>query len=80
MLGRGILSVAVFLPRVLSMRLISLESKEETIFSLSFSRFDKFFERMKKKKKKFLEEGKGGRWKSFSKRKCDGSRVLGEGR
>ena len=72
MLGRGILSVAVFLPRVLSMRLISLKSKEETIFTLSFERM--------KKKKKFLEEGKGGRWKSFSKRKCDGSRVLGEGR
>lgn len=69
MLGRGILSVAVFLPRVLSMRLISLESKEETIFSLSFERM--------KKKKKFLEEGKGGRWNSFSKRKCGGSRVLG---
>lgn len=72
MLGRGILSVAVFLPRVLSMRLISLESKEETIFSLSFERM--------KKKKKFLEEGKGGRWNSFSKRKCGDSRVLGEGR
>lgn len=53
MLGRGILSVAVFLPRVLSMRLISLESKEETIFSLSFERM--------KKKKKFLEKEGGGR-------------------